>query len=99
MLPFFIEHDYVDTEYFFVWDLHQWYKAPAPVVEARKANGKGEPPRPHNQALDVNELCKAMEVVGIPTVVIQDPTDIDPPLVPYTKEAPQPSPTKTYRRF
>ena len=42
----FIERGYVDTEYFYVWDMRQWYKAPALFVEARKANGKTAPPPP-----------------------------------------------------
>jgi hypothetical protein len=45
MLPFFLEHDYVDTEYFFVWDTRQWYKASG-VADARRANGRKEPPKP-----------------------------------------------------
>jgi hypothetical protein len=99
MLPFFIEHDYVDTEYFFVWDMHQWYKAPAPLTEARKANGKGEPSRPH-KVVQLTEEQAAQFFSKEEIKQLSEPTDVDPPLLhPYDQEAPQPSPPKTYRRF
>jgi hypothetical protein len=104
MLPFFIEHDYVDTEYFFVWDLHQWYKAPTPVAEVRKANGKDEPPRPH-KVVQLTEEQAAQFFSKEEIKQLSEPTDIDPPLLhpyeggPSQAPSPQPSPTKTFRRF
>jgi len=42
MLPFFIESEHVDDNYFFIWDTHQWLKATGIFEEAAKANGKGK---------------------------------------------------------
>ena len=41
MLPFFIEEEHVDDNYFFIWETHQWFKATGIFAEAAKANGKG----------------------------------------------------------
>jgi len=34
MLPFFIEEDHIDDNYFFCWDTHQWIKATGVFAEA-----------------------------------------------------------------
>ena len=41
MLPFFLEEEHVDDNYFFCWDTHQWVKATgifAEAVEEQKPN-------------------------------------------------------------
>jgi hypothetical protein len=46
MLPYFTEHEYVDTEYYFVWETRQWYKPTGIFAEVRKENEKSEPATP-----------------------------------------------------
>jgi hypothetical protein len=41
MLPFFIEKEHLDDNYFFIWETHQWFKATGIFAEAAEANGKG----------------------------------------------------------
>jgi hypothetical protein len=58
MLPFFIDGEHVDDNYFFIWETHQWLKATGIFAEAVEANGKG-PAEPMKQQLDA-ELIAAM---------------------------------------
>jgi hypothetical protein len=41
MLPFFVDGEHVDDNYFFIWETHQWLKATGIFAEAVEANGKG----------------------------------------------------------
>jgi hypothetical protein len=90
MLPFFIEEEHVGDNYFFIWDTHQWFKASGIFADAIKEN---EIMEPHiTPDLDVNELVRSMEAVGIPTIVI-DEGGSKP-----VSAAPSPQPSR-YRRM
>lgn len=108
MLPFFVEHGYVDTEYFFVWDTHLWYKGPAALAQVRAENGKPTPAEPLK--LYDEDLLDHMRAAGLDPVVIDERTtwpitDTDP-LMPEPEggqkpvsAAPSPQPSRIYRRF
>ena len=94
MLPFFVDHEYVDTEYFFVWDTHQWYKPTGVFREARQENRKSEPALPINvippeDRKDIYESDDAWIEAGRPKEGGPKPAS----------GTPSSQPSQTYRRF
>lgn len=92
MLPFFLQHDYVDTEYFFVWDTHQWYKPTGIFAQARQANGKHEP-----KPVEVEPTTDSDDYALLPDRYERLKNEGGPKPASATPSS-QPS-TKTYRRF
>ena len=68
MLPFFIEQEHVDDNYFFCWDTHQWIKATGIFAEAVEEQNE-----PTKQELDL-ELIAAMTQEGSPKDVSAAPS-------------------------
>jgi hypothetical protein len=89
MLPIFISNKKVDSNYFFIWDEHSWYKAPGIEFEVPSVDSQSPiEPRP-------SEDDGEWEGTSFDPQVNLDGGGAQAP----ASEVPSPQPSPAYRRF